>query len=101
MSLSRVLIIDDSEAVLAYGRAVLGGRYAVVTARNGSEGLERARALRPAAILLDLSMPELDGEGVLAVLSADPELHAIPVIVVVLAFNFFGDGLRDAADPYR
>ena len=25
----------------------------------------------------------------------------IPVIVVVLAFNFFGDGLRDAADPYR
>ncbi len=26
---------------------------------------------------------------------------AIPVIIVVLAFNFFGDGLRDAADPYR
>ena len=25
----------------------------------------------------------------------------IPVIIVVLAFNFFGDGLRDAADPYR
>ena len=25
----------------------------------------------------------------------------VPVIVVVLAFNFFGDGLRDAADPYR
>jgi peptide/nickel transport system permease protein len=26
---------------------------------------------------------------------------AIPVILVVLAFNFFGDGLRDAADPYK
>jgi peptide/nickel transport system permease protein len=25
----------------------------------------------------------------------------IPVIIVILAFNFFGDGLRDAADPYR
>jgi len=25
----------------------------------------------------------------------------VPVIVVILAFNFFGDGLRDAADPYR
>ncbi|HWO17495.1 MAG TPA: response regulator [Kofleriaceae bacterium] len=82
MPLPRVLMIDDSEAVLAYGRAVLGGRYAVATARNGSEGLERARALRPAAILLDLSMPELDGEGVLAALAADPELRAIPVIVV-------------------
>ena len=25
----------------------------------------------------------------------------IPVVIVVLAFNFFGDGLRDAADPYK
>lgn len=82
MSLARVLIIDDSEAVLAYGRAVLGGRYSVATARNGIEGLERARSIRPDAILLDLSMPELDGEGVLAALSEDPELRAIPVIVV-------------------
>jgi peptide/nickel transport system permease protein len=28
-------------------------------------------------------------------------LPVVPVIVVILAFNFFGDGLRDAADPYR
>ena len=28
-------------------------------------------------------------------------LPAIPVIITVLAFNFFGDGLRDAADPYK
>ena len=28
-------------------------------------------------------------------------LPVIPVILVVLAFNFLGDGLRDAADPYR
>jgi CheY-like chemotaxis protein/chemotaxis signal transduction protein len=82
MALARVLIIDDSEAVLAYGRAVLGGRYSVATARNGAEGLERARSFRPDAILLDLSMPELDGEGVLAALAEEPELRAIPVIVV-------------------
>lgn len=82
MSLARVLIVDDSEAVLAYGRAALGGRYAVTTARDGAEGLARARALRPDAILLDLSMPELDGEQVLAALAADPALAAIPVIVI-------------------
>jgi len=82
MSLARVLIIDDSEAVLAYGRAVLGGRYSVATARNGVEGLERARSIRPNAILLDLSMPEMDGEQVLEALRRDPELSAIPVIVV-------------------
>jgi peptide/nickel transport system permease protein len=28
-------------------------------------------------------------------------LPVVPVIIVILAFNFFGDGLRDAADPYR
>ena len=28
-------------------------------------------------------------------------IPAIPVIITVLAFNFFGDGLRDAADPYK
>jgi CheY-like chemotaxis protein len=82
MSLARILIIDDSEAVLAYGRAVLGGRFSVTTARNGAEGLERARSIRPNAILLDLSMPEMDGEQVLAALARDPELAEIPVIVV-------------------
>ncbi len=82
MALARVLIVDDSEAVLAHGRAVLGGRFSVITARNGVEGLERARSIRPDAILLDLSMPELDGEQVLAALRQDAELARIPVIVV-------------------
>jgi CheY-like chemotaxis protein len=82
MALARVLIVDDSEAVLAYGRAVLGGRYSVTTARNGIEGLERARAIQPDAILLDLSMPEMDGEQVLAELAKDPDLSVIPVVVV-------------------
>jgi CheY-like chemotaxis protein/chemotaxis signal transduction protein len=82
MALARVLLIDDSEAVLAHGRAVLGGRFAVTTARNGAEGLARARAIRPDAILLDLSMPEMDGEGVLAALREDRELARVPVIVV-------------------
>ena len=81
MALPRVLIVDDSEAVLAYGRAVLGGRYGVITASNGLEGLERARTIRPDAIILDLSMPEMDGEQVLAELAKDAELSAIPVIV--------------------
>jgi len=28
-------------------------------------------------------------------------LPVVPVIIIILAFNFFGDGLRDAADPYK
>jgi hypothetical protein len=49
MILARVLIIDDSEAVLAHGRAVLGGRFSVTTAKNGAEGIARARSIRPDA----------------------------------------------------
>jgi CheY-like chemotaxis protein len=82
MILARVLIIDDSEAVLAHGRAVLGGRFSVTTAKNGAEGIARARSIRPDAILLDLSMPEMDGEQVLAALRKDPGLARVPVIVV-------------------
>lgn len=82
MSLPRVLAIDDSEAILTYVTAALSSHYVVDTALNGREGLERARAARPAVVLLDLSMPVMNGEEVLEHLQADPELQQIPVIAV-------------------
>jgi len=54
--------------------------------------------------------PPITSWGVLLVEAQNPEavalypwllLPAVPVIITVLAFNFFGDGLRDAADPYK
>jgi len=56
----------------------------VVTAANGVEGLRRAREIRPAAITLDVVMPDLDGWTVLAALKGDPELADIPVIFVTI-----------------
>lgn len=82
MSLPSVLCVDDSEAVLALERASLSAHYAVVTATTGREGLEKVRQLRPDCVLLDLSMPDQDGDEVLARMLADPELAAIPVVVV-------------------
>jgi CheY-like chemotaxis protein len=82
MSLPRVLLVDDSEAVLAYASASLAGLYEVTTATDGHQGLQKARALRPEAMLLDLSMPELNGVEVLQQMQADPELATIPIIVV-------------------
>lgn len=82
MSLPLLLLVDDSEAVLAYESAALSGEYAIATATNGEEGLARMRELRPAAVLLDLSMPVMSGDEMLAQAQADAALRGIPVIVV-------------------
>ena len=82
MSLSHLLLVDDSEAVLAFEKAALAGHYQVTTAVNGRDALLKVAQLKPAAVLLDLSMPEMDGDEVLARMHADPQLARIPVIIV-------------------
>ena len=82
MSLPHLLLVDDSEAVLAFEKAALAGHYLVSTAVNGRDALLKVSQLRPAAVLLDLSMPEMDGDEVLAQMRQDPQLAQIPVIIV-------------------
>ncbi len=82
MTLPHLLLVDDSEAILAYEKAALSGHYTFSTATSGPEALEKVHQIRPAAVLLDLSMPGMDGEEVLARMKADPELRRIPVVVV-------------------
>jgi purine-binding chemotaxis protein CheW len=77
-----VLLIDDSEAVLAYERAALAGHYTIGVAADGIAGLAEMRAAPPAVVVLDLSMPRMDGDEVLEIMLADPELREIPVVVV-------------------
>lgn len=83
MALPQLLLVDDSEAILAYERASLGDRYALTVAKDGVEALERLRSGgAPDLIVLDLSMPRMDGEEVLENLRADPLLREIPVLLV-------------------
>ncbi len=81
MSAPHLLLVDDSAAVLAYERAALGADYTLSTASDGAEGLDEATALRPDAIVLDLSMPKMTGEEMLARLQSEPLLRDIPVII--------------------
>jgi CheY-like chemotaxis protein len=55
--------------------------YAVFTAASGAEALEQARRHRPTLVVLDLKMPDLDGEEVVRRLRADPATADIPAIV--------------------
>ena len=82
MSLPHLLLVDDSESVLAFEKAALAGHYLVSTAVNGRDALIKVAQLRPAAVLLDLSMPEMDGDEVLAQMQNDAQLASIPVIIV-------------------
>lgn len=77
------LVVDNDEAYRYVLRDMLRGTAtAVVDADGGEEGVRLARRLRPDVVLLDLSMPDLDGRGVLAALRADPQTAALPVVVV-------------------
>ena len=58
--------------------------FAVQTASRGIDGLKLARDLHPAAITLDILMPDIDGWTVLAALKGDPALADIPVIIVTI-----------------
>ena len=80
-----VLIIDDDAATRdLLARFLERDGFTVATARDGREGLERARELRPRVILLDVTMPRMDGWSVLRTLRADPDLGATPIIMVTV-----------------
>jgi DNA-binding response OmpR family regulator len=79
----KILLVDDSNTVLLMEKMILShGRYDLLTARNGVEGVARARADRPDLILLDVMMPEMNGLDALLAIRADADTRAIPVIMV-------------------
>jgi signal transduction histidine kinase/CheY-like chemotaxis protein len=80
-----VLIVDDDPTVREMtGRFLTREGFSVVMADGGREGLRLARELHPAAITLDVIMPDLDGWTVLAAIKGDPTLMDIPVILMTI-----------------
>ena len=83
MSATRVLVVEDDPSVRGLLHTLLSAEgYEVATASDGLAGLVKATSTHPALVLLDLMMPDLGGVRVLEELQDDPELSAIPVIVV-------------------
>ncbi|GEP07411.1 response regulator [Methylobacterium oxalidis] len=80
-----VLVIDDDPATRdLLARFLQRDGFKVAAAPDGHAGLEQARALRPRVILLDVTMPRMDGWAVLRALRSDPEFGATPVIMVTV-----------------
>lgn len=80
---ARVLLVEDNtiNAEMLSRRLVKRG-YAVTLAEDGLQAIERAVAEKPDLILMDVSLPELDGLEATRRLKADPATAPIPVIVL-------------------
>jgi CheY-like chemotaxis protein len=82
MAHPRLLLVDDDPAFLDSFRELLcDDGYDVEVARDGREGLEKARQGRPDLIVLDLRMPIMGGDRFLTAAGADPGLSAVPVLL--------------------
>ncbi len=83
MQRKKILLVDDSTTVLLMERMILAkSQYEVLDARDGQEGLEKARAEQPDLILMDVVMPRLGGFEAVERLRQDDATRAIPVIMV-------------------
>jgi DNA-binding response OmpR family regulator len=80
-----VVVVDDDPAVLdILTRYLTGEGFQVVTVEKGSEAVRVCREVHPAAVTLDVMMPDVDGWSVLAALKAEPALAHIPVIMLTI-----------------
>src|SRR5438067_8797269 len=78
-----VLLVEDNEDNrIVYSTILRHFGYSVTEALNGEEGIAKARAEKPDLILMDISIPIIDGWEATQVLKHDPETRQIPIIAL-------------------
>lgn len=100
---TRVLVVDDDEDGLYILKLLLTKmKYEVHTARDGEEALQKAEALVPDIILLDVMMPKLNGFEVCKRVKSSPEGMYIPIILLTAKSELMSkiEGLDCGADEY-
>jgi CheY-like chemotaxis protein len=79
----KILVVDDSATILMMVRMVLGkGRYDLLTAANGEEAVETARAQHPDLVVMDVVMPRMTGFQACREMRQREETKGIPIILV-------------------
>jgi CheY-like chemotaxis protein len=79
----KILLVDDSSTALMIEQMLLSrSSYDVTTARDGREGVARAREQLPDLILMDVVMPNMTGTEACKALRAEDATRMIPIILV-------------------
>lgn len=78
-----ILVVEDEADEVAYLTALFADNgYKVISAGNGQEGFDKAKAQHPDLITLDISMPEESGVRLFRDLQEDPATAGIPVVMI-------------------
>jgi two-component system cell cycle response regulator DivK len=100
--MKKVLVVEDVDFNRDLLVQLLEDKYQVIEAVNGQEGVELAEKERPELILMDLSLPIMDGWEATRRIKANPDLSSIPVIALT-AHAMVGDqekALAAGCDDY-
>ncbi len=93
---SLILVVDDyQDAREMYAEYLQYSGFRVAEARNGNEAVAQARSLKPDLILMDLSLPGMDGWEATRVLKADEDTRHIPIVALT------GHALAGASEGAR
>lgn len=97
-----VLLIEDSDDVVVYIKAMLPEEYNVISAHDGTEGLELANEIVPDIIISDIMMPDKDGLSLCCDIRESELLNHIPVILLTAKTTLDDQlhGLKCGADAY-
>lgn len=98
-----ILLIEDNFEMRENTTEIMElANYTVITAVNGKDGVSKAKENLPDLIICDIMMPEMDGYGVLYILSKDPLTCAIPFVFLTAKAekNEFRKGMNLGADDY-
>lgn len=81
--MKKILIVEDEEIMIdLLQRKLTAEGYETSVARDGQEGMEKMKEVKPDLILLDIIMPKMGGFEVMEEMKKDRELKKIPVIVI-------------------
>lgn len=81
----KILIVDDTNTVRTLVQLyLLASGWEFEEARDGAEGLAKARAMKPDVVISDVRMPVMDGFELCAAIRGDPALRHVPVLLLTM-----------------
>jgi len=96
----KIAVVDDNADNRLIIRTILQDQYDIIEFSSGMEAIEGFKKSKPDVVILDISLPEMDGNEILRRIRGDPNLHDLPVIALT-AHAMVGDRERYLAAGFN